>query len=596
MAEALRLLQHRGPDDSDIWSGDSTAIGHCRLSIIDLGGSRQPMRDPSCRYVLTYNGEIYNYKFVRESLKGKWEFITEGDTEVLLAGLIIEGISFLDRLEGMWAFAFWDDAAKSLILARDRMGKKPLYYYTDNRSFYCASELAALRTITDCLLEEDLDSTADYLRYGYFLPGTTAYKNIKEILPGHTIKWNPGTAPQQNKFWQCDFRPFNGSRQKAYEEIENLLTDAARVRLVADVEVGAFLSGGIDSSLLVGLLTRNLNTQLKTFTIGFKDQSFDESAFAREVAEYFNTSHHEEKLKKLDANDLVDLVLKNCGQPFADSSLLPTALVSRAASKKVKVAISGDGADELFSGYQRYQARSLMRWYTRVPKKLRSSAYRMIRRMGEPSAHHSRSIIKKAHLFMDIVDNSVGVTPYVAPLLYSSDQFRKLCPELEQRGHKPPCLPDQCDIEDIGYMMKMDSLVYLPQDILVKVDRASMKYSLETRAPFLDSRVVSMALSLPDSWHRNFFSGKQVLKNAFCGLLPRKVWQRRKQGFSVPVYQWLKGKLHYEIQELLESLQVPLEGSFVNSTLLAESFGGFRDHSHRLWSIYVYLKWKEQFG
>jgi len=595
MKNCLDAMRHRGPDDDAIWQNDCTLLGHRRLSIIDLAASRQPMADISKRYILSYNGEIYNYRELRAALKNKYPFSTEGDTEVLLAGLIHYGVNFLERMEGMWAFAFWDNREQNLLLCRDRMGKKPLYFQRTYDGFICASELPALACLRNQAWEEDLDSTADYLRHGYYLPGSTAYKQVKEVLPGHVLRWSPGNEIIQDAYWSLPVEPFSGNREQACKKLRNNLIKAVERRLVADVEVGAFLSGGVDSSLIVSILTKELGISPKTFTIGFQERSYDERQYAQQVAEYCGTDHYVEVLESWDRHRLTALIFQNIGQPFADSSLLPTSLVSGVAASHVKVALSGDGGDELFSGYQRYQARAILRWYTRLPQPLRVGIAKVLRLLPEPMVHHSRSVLKKAHLFQDIVDRLEYETPYVAPVLYSKKIFNALVPDLVARGQQPPHLPEVCDMDDIQRMMTADALVYLPQDILLKVDRASMSCSLETRAPFLDRRVVELAFSLPRPWHRSGMKGKRMLHDSFQDILPEVIWKRRKQGFGVPIHNWFREGLGEELKELLAAVNSAVNRETVLE-LIQQHQQKQRDHGYRLWSIYIYLLWKEKGG
>lgn len=595
MEGSLGQLVHRGPDAHGVWQESCAILGHRRLSIIDLSTSSQPMTDPQRRYVLSYNGEIYNYRELRQQLAGKWKFVTEGDTEVLLAGLIIYGVGFLDKMEGMWAFAFWDSREETLLLCRDRMGKKPLYYEEGRGRFLCASELSALSRLTDSSWQEDMDSTADFLRYGYYLPGTTAYKGVREVLPGHVLRWSPKKTALQEAYWTLSLDPYAGTRKDACRDLRQGLIRAVERRLVADVEVGAFLSGGVDSSLIVSILTKELGITPKTFTIGFQERSYDERKYAKQIADYCNTDHYVEVLESWDRQKLTDLILNNIGQPFADSSLLPTSLVSGVAAAHVKVALSGDGGDELFSGYQRYQARAILRWYTRLPKFFQNGIAKAIRLLPEPMAHHSKSLLKKAHLFQDIVDRIEFETPYVAPVLYTRDTFKTLFPDLSKRGHKAPGLPEECNLDDIQHMMFADALIYLPQDILLKVDRAAMSCSLETRAPFLDRDVVELAFSLPRNWHRFGIRGKRMLYDSFHDILPENIWKRRKQGFGVPIHNWFREGLEQELQELLVTVPSPIEAHAVRH-LITQHKQKQRDHGYRLWAMYIYLMWKEYNG
>jgi len=593
LRRAQSVLLHRGPDESGTWFKGSVGVGHVRLSILDLSGSRQPMADPSGRYVLTYNGEIYNYHALRKELEAKWTFTTQGDTEVLLAGLIIRGESFLESLEGMWAFALWDSQTDTLLMARDRMGKKPLFYHASGEGISCASELPVLAMLDDCRWQEDLDSTADYLRQGYYLPGTTAYQNVREVLPGHVLRWRAGSEIRQQAYWSLSIGGFSGTKKQAQEELRERMVDAVRARMVADVEVGAFLSGGIDSSLVVGILCKELGIKPKTFTVGFSENSFDERQFARRIADAYETEHYEEVLGECNSDNLKTLILKHIGQPFADSSLLPTALLAQMTAKHVKVALSGDGADELFSGYQRYQGRALLRWYFRLPKLVQRNIERSIEALPEPMVHHSRSLLKKAHLFYDLIKRQESEMPYITPMNYAHHVFARLVPSISNRGHRPPVIPTEAKADSVLEMMAADAAVYLPQDILVKVDRATMAYSLEARAPFLDTKVVELAFSLPRDWHRRGYSGKHMLRETFYDLLPASIWKRRKQGFGVPIDKWFRSNLGDELRELLsQQKNHPFETTEVLS-MLDEHCLGNRDRGYRLWNIYVYLFWKE---
>jgi len=586
MRAALLALTHRGPDEQQMIELGSAMLGHARLSIIDLAASHQPMTAVDGRYALVFNGEIYNYSELRRALAERWQFRTEGDTETLLAGLVLEGEAFLSRIEGMWAFAFWDNETRTLLLSRDRMGKKPLYYTLNETGFACASELPALRKLQDAAWTEDPDAIADYFRYGYCLPGFTAWQGVFEVRPGSWLRWSPGQKVEQRSYWNIPL-PGEG-RHASDEELIETLRQAVRKRLIADVEVGAFLSGGIDSSLVCALAQPELAQPIRTYTIGFAEDAYDERPYADLVARHIGTRHHAETLTEWDESRLETLLRQHVGQPFADSSMLPTALLSQAAARDVKVALSGDGGDELFGGYQRYQARMILRWYMRLPKPLRRLAESAIRTLPEPLAHHSRSVLKKAHLFVDIAQRQQDETPYVAPVMFRSEQFAALFPDLVGRGHAPPGLLEETRLEDLQRMLYADAMVYLPQDILVKVDRASMAYGLETRAPFLDHKLVELAFSRPARQHMALGDGKRWLKSAFRAHLPEGIWQRRKQGFAVPVNAWFRGSLGDNLSARLQAHTGPIDRIEAMRYLDAHRREG-RDHGYRLWLLYAYL-------
>ena len=591
--QAIAGLIHRGPDENNIWSDGPCVVAHTRLSIIDLGLSHQPFTDPGNRYFLSYNGEIYNYQTLRKSLVDRWQFTTEGDTEVLFAGLILDGPDFVTRLEGMWAFAFWDRIENSLLLSRDRLGKKPLYYRASHDAFTACSELKPLLLIEDDAIKEDLNSTADYMRYGFFMPGDTIYEGIKEVLPGHNLSWKPGSEPQQHQYWQLRPGREISVYADALAQVRETMHQAVVKRMVADVEVGAFLSGGIDSSIVVALARQATSSTLKTFTMGFQDANFDESRYAKSVANQLGTEHYLQVLESWDPDLLRSLLANHVSQPFADPSLLPTALISQLASKKVKVALSGDGGDELFSGYQRYKARTMLRWYTRLPRQIKANVHKLINKLPEPAGSHNHGIIKNAHLFSATMDRMEDEIPYIAPMFFSNSQLSRLVPDIHTMGYSlalkdaPPC-----HVDEIQQMMHQDALIYLPQDVLVKVDRASMAYSLETRAPFLDHALVELAFSLPLAWHRRWFSGKQVLRDTFSGLFPEAFWKRRKQGFGVPLSHWFKTFLGDDLLKLCEEIPSPLSVQFVKQ-LVDNHKSGRYDMSLRLWQLYSYLLWKD---
>lgn len=590
MDRSLDLIAHRGPDDSGRVVQRPWALGNRRLSIIDLPGGHQPLSDATGRYHISYNGELYNYRELRRQLSDVWNFVTRGDTEVVLAGLVSHGVDFLRLMEGMWGLAVWDQDEQALLLVRDRMGQKPLYYQSDVHHFACASELPALRALSWRGWQEDLHSTADYFRFGYCLPGTTAYKQVHELLPGHWLRWSPGQGVVQQPYWRLSPGGFHGSRSQAGEMLQTAIVQGIERRLVSDVEVGALLSGGVDSSLVAAITTQRLNQKLKTFTMGFEDHTFDERRYARRIARHCGSRHFDDCLTLVHSEDLVRHILGKVGQPFADGSILPTALVCRMAADHVKVVISGDGGDELFCGYQRYLGRALLRWYTRLPDLLRAPARRLILSFPEPGAHHSASLLKKAHLFLDAADRMGHEAPYIAPSYYTPEMFQQLLPAVWRKGHRPPLLPRVTTLDDLHQMMVADALIYLPQDILAKVDRASMAYSLEVRSPFLDRRIVELALCLPRHWHRIGVWSKRMLHSAFGDLLPGWVWQRRKHGFGIPVHQWFRQGLAQRLTELLHQSEHPLGVPMVQR-LVQEHTAGHRDHGQRLWQIYVYLQW-----
>jgi len=590
--QALSKMQHRGPDAYAKVTGPNWGIGHRRLSILDLGHSHQPMQSPDSNFVLSFNGEIYNFKTLRDELSPHWQFKTSGDTEVLLAGLIHYGPSFLRKLRGMWALALWNSVSGNLLLARDRIGKKPLYYTHSEQEFTCASELPALFTLTPKQSDEDLDSTADFFSYGFYMPGKTAYSNISEILPGHYATWNPSTGFVQQPYWELKVGPYYDSHSNAVDDLRSAMTTAVERRLVSDVEVGLLLSGGIDSSLIAAILTKDFERRPKSFTVGFGSHAYDERDDARRVAVTSNTNHYERVFPEFEPAQLDELVSRAVGQPFGDASLLPTSCAYALAGEHVKVVLSGDGADELFSGYQRYQARLLINYYLSVPKSLRVVVEKALSLFDEPHGHHSRSLLKKAKLFARYAQHARREHAYIAPDLLSRDTLSLIAPDLSDRGSNPAPLIEPRDTDDVMEMMSQDALIYLPQDILTKVDRASMTHSVESRCPFLDAEVVDLAFRLPRHWNRRRLMGKRMIRDSFSDYLPPETWKKRKQGFSVPLSEWFCGELGNKLLCLLSDHKDHNLSSSHIETMLEQHRAGITDNSMGLWAIYSYLKWK----
>lgn len=591
MKRAVQSMQHRGPDGRGIAGQSPWSIGHRRLAVIDPSGSVQPMADPTGRWWLSYNGELYNYARLRQRLADRWAFTTKGDVEVVLAGLALEGAAFLDRMEGMWALVLWDNGSQKALLVRDRMGQKPLYYQTGGHMMACASELRPLAQLSWFVWQEDMRSTADYLRYGYHLPGCTAFEKVHELLPGHLLLWSPGRPPTLKAYWRLTRGRFKGTPAQAGDLLVDALTTGVHRRLVADVEVGGFLSGGIDSSLIVGIAQKGLERPLKTFTIGFDDPALDERRFARRIARRFGTQHFEQRLSIDQGLALIDPLLKTLAQPFGDASIMPTALVSQVASQHVKVVMSGDGGDELFGGYHHYLARSVLRWYTRLPGVLRRKAATIMElfESGSPLVQLGWGVwIRRLN---DLLRRMQDESPYIAPVNYHADDFKQLVPDLWQDGHPGPQLCCTAGSEGLRQMMLSDALVYLPQDILTKVDRASMAYSLEVRSPFLDRQVVELAFALPLHWHRIGWLGKRMLRRSFCEVLPPHVWRRRKQGFAVPLNRWFREGLITVLNDMLNQTNSPINKHFVQR-MIAAHLDLRCNNGHRLWQLYVYLRWR----
>jgi asparagine synthase (glutamine-hydrolysing) len=588
---AVDRLQHRGPDATGVLTGAHFVAGHTRLAIVDLVGGQQPMQDPSRRWTLVFNGEIYNYRELRRELAGRWDFRDASDTEVLLAGLITCGPQFITRLDGMWAFALHDASGDELLLSRDRFGKKPLYYRPHAGSFACASELPALHALLpDAAIVEDARGVADYFRYGYCQPGYSCIADVREVLPGHYLQRSADGQMRETRYWSPRTDLWQGEFDVAAERVRELLKAAVlRRQLAADVEVGAFLSGGVDSTVVCALAQASGRGQLRTFTAGFAEPTYDERAHAARAAAELGTLHVAAEMTPAEAASVAARLPAHLGQPFGDSSLVPSALVAQLAGRSVKVVLTGDGSDEVFGGYARHAGVLLRQRFLRLPRLLRGAIERAVLATPEPIAHHSGSLRKKAHLFVSLVREPP--VSYVAPKAIRDGVLQQLLPDLAA-GHGVVQGPWPEDADELRHMMLMDWLVWLPQDILAKVDRATMMYGVEARSPFLDRELVEFVMRLPLQWHFRGFRGKRLLRAAMRGRVPEFIWQRRKQGFASPVAHWMRGGIGNEIEQLCHDQQTGPLDRVALLRVLAEHRSGRVDHSQPLWLAHAYLRWR----
>ncbi len=563
-------LAHRGPDDEGYFED---VLGFRRLSIIDLQGGAQPMK--GCRDLwLVFNGEIYNYKELRARLNHP--FRTQSDSEVILHLYEEKGPGCVRELDGMFAFAIWDAGARTLFAARDRLGKKPFVYRHAGGSFVFASEMAAL----DVPRSVDRAALEHYLAFGYVPAPMTIFEGVRKLPPGHTRTFD-GSAVRVERYWEPRVEIVGDTEEAYAEKVTAALTEAVRKRLVADVPVGAFLSGGVDSSIVVGLMSGM--QRAKTFSIGFREKRFNELEFAGEVARRFGTEHREFEVRPSAVEVLPELVERH-GEPFGDASCIPTYYVAKMTARHVKVALSGDGGDELFAGYRRHEAIARLARLKRWPAPLLAAGSVALRpwrtnyseRIGRMLAM-SRAPLED--LYADLMS------------IFTRPMRRALGLGAEVEGYlKAPFAPHAGDpLTAAGYT---DLVTYLPNDILAKVDIASMANSLEVRCPFLDTAVVELALKIPSSLRR----GKGILKRAFRGLLPPSVLGRGKMGFGVPLAEWLRGELRPMLEEAVESLgrRGFFEAREVRR-LASEHLSGAADHRDRLWLLLVFELWCRRF-
>jgi asparagine synthase (glutamine-hydrolysing) len=626
-------IAHRGPDDQGIWTDEEAGIGfaHRRLSIVDLSPQgHQPMHSADGRFVICYNGEIYNHAEIRGELEQLGEVPDGGwrghsDTEVLLQAIVTWGLEpAIARCVGMFAFALWDRKERLLHLVRDRFGEKPLYYGWSGRDFVFVSELKAIRVHPQ--FEARLDRTAIRLlaARGYIHAPLSIYRGIFKLLPGCIVTLSalgverpqdrPPTEGQQgplslNRYWSyrqvvCDGLASQFEREgEAIDELERVLAAAIKGQAVADVPVGAFLSGGIDSSSVVALYQKYSTMPVRTYSIGFEEQGFDEAHHAKAVAKHLGTIHHEHYVTVREARDVIPLLPAMYDEPFADSSQIPTYLVSRYAREGVTVALTGDGGDELFAGYRRhYLAPQLWRQLSRVPLAIRSPTASALSRLPAGFWTGAARLLAKGE--RPFLGTKIRKGLRIARSINGFDELYRTFLDEWSLEQSPVLGGDNEDFRldlDVApgaspaiRTMYCDAVSYLPGDILTKVDRASMAVSLETRVPFLDHRVAALAARIPIDFKVRGIHGKHVLRELLYREVPRELFDRPKAGFAVPVGEWIKGPLRDWAEELLDPARMAQEGWF-DATIVQqrwqEHLGGRSDSTAAIWAILMFQAW-----
>ncbi len=600
-------IAHRGPDDEGFYVSSepqaNAGLGFRRLSIIDLSGGHQPMTTDEGRCRIVFNGEIYNFLELRKDLEKRGrKFQTNSDTEVILHLYEIYGPDCVKHLRGMFAFAIWDGKNKSIFLARDRIGKKPLFYSLKGKSLIFGSEMKAVLASGEVEKKVRLESIPLYLAYQFIPEPATIFEGIFRLPPAHTLTCDAKGDVCINQYWTIPRTPKHDMALPDLEkETLSQLREATQIRLVSDVPLGAFLSGGMDSSAVVGLMAEAMKEPVKTFSIGFEEDDFSELKYARMVAEKFKTDHHE-FIVKPDTIDILPKLAWHYDQPFADPSALPSYYVAKETRKHVTVALNGDGGDENFGGYLRYQADRMFYGFARAPKILRQSLSSIIKNSlpAFPANRILRRIIRAGTLIgSDPLEFNFKLFCY-----FDQDSLLDIAdgPLLEHVKGKNvynyfSALYADSDSKDfLDQVLACDAHGYLPGCLLVKVDIASMANSLEARSPFLDHKLIEFAAKIPSEHKVKMNGGKWILKQALRGFLPDEVLDRRKMGFGVPIAKWFKGALSGYLKETILSPKARGRGYFKMDRIekmVREHQSGERDHSYKLWALLMFEVWHQ---
>jgi len=592
-------VKHRGPDDTGIFFDEQKGIGlgHARLSILDVSAAgHQPMWSSDKQIAIVFNGEIYNFQELKTELKAHHgcRFESTSDTEVIIYAYKVFGEKCFEKMEGMFAIAIYDFPKNRLILARDRAGKKPLYWTLTNGTFIFGSELKSLVLHPAFKKELDLESVNKYLQFDYVPTPHTIWKNVHKLEPASYMVFEAGKI-RKAEYWLPKFEETKLSFAEAKKRLGAMIAESVSNRLVADVPVGVFLSGGLDSSTIAYYAKQQSKSKVKTFSIGFQEKSFDESNYAREVATFLGTEHYEKIFTSADCISVIPEVLNALDEPMADASIIPTYLLSQFAREYVTVALGGDGGDELFAGYPTFQAEKLLTIYKKVPAMLRSRVIEPLIR-ALPSSANNFSLDFKLKKFLEGVNASNSHRHQVWLGSFNREERSQLFkPEVWNR------LENNNEFEDteVGPLLYQYERTYLMDEVLVKVDRATMLASLEARSPFLDYRIADFAHSLPYDFKIKGFKTKYILKKLMEGKLPREIIWRKKKGFGMPVGYWLRGPLKELMENVLSKENVKKMGLFnydYIAKLKSDHYSERKDNRKLLWNLLVFGIWWNKFN
>jgi asparagine synthase (glutamine-hydrolysing) len=604
LAAMCDRLRHRGPDGGGVWVDGAVGFGHRRLAVIDPSSAgRQPLQTPDGRFTITFNGEIYNFQELRQELERDGAaFTSRTDTEVILHAYARYGTACLQRLRGMFAFAIWDARERTLFAARDRAGQKPFYYREDADGLAFASEPKAFLAESSFVPDVNVDAIWQYLSFQYVPSPLSAFRGVKRLPPGHFLLVEGGRVTIE-RYWTLRYEPKSSmSEAEAVERVRADLAEATRIMLVSDVPIGAFLSGGLDSSLVVAFMAEAAGSRVKTFSIGFEDADYDETAYARRVAERFATDHHE-AIVKPDALTILPKLLAHCDEPYADSSAIPTYYLSEMTRRHVTVALNGDAGDENFAGYERYAAFMMAGRVDRLSPSVRRLLAAVAARIrpGEVRAFGSR-----ARRFLTAAADS-GARRYARwNFHFDDDQKRAICrPEFVARAgavdaaaRYDALFADMPGAATVDILLHADVESYLPDDLLVKVDIATMAHGLEGRSPLLDHVVMERAAHLPADLKLRGTEKKYLLKRIARGLLPDDVIDRPKMGFGVPLARWLRGPLRDVVHDVVLGPRLRQRGYFKMDAierLVSDHETGRSNAQYQIWNLLMLELWHQTF-
>ena len=621
LPQATSMLIHRGPDDTGLFFDREAGVGlgHRRLSVIDLSeAGRQPMASDDGMVHIVYNGEIYNFNKIRITLEGVGHrFRTETDTEVILKAYMEWGMNCLTRFVGMFALALWDKRVGRLFVARDRMGLKPLYYHFDGGKFLFASELKALMAFKGFQRDIDPDAIPIFLHYQYIPAPGTIFRNTYKLLPGHYLIYD-GDNLKTRKYWSlpeagASEEDFGGDEEDVVQALDRILGEAVADRLISDVPLGALLSGGIDSSMVVALMQKASNSPVRTFSIGFREQGYDEAPWAAEVAEHLGTDHTELYVTPKDAIDIIPRLPEIYDEPFADASAVPTFLVSKLARSRLTVALSGDGGDEQFAGYIRYWGtQAVAAIFQRFPESVKKSFGLVLGRI--PGSWVERCYMPWRHLLPQRFNvanfpdkwqkliNLMGGAKIedlyrMTICLWSEEDLRRLSGRGLAETQFEETFRETEGWPVLSRLMRVDQKTYLPDAMLTKVDRASMAVSLEVRVPLLDHRVMEFTSKIPDSLKYRGGKGKYLLRRLLARYVPESLFERPKMGFGVPIEAWFRCELKEMLRDYLSAERLKREGLFDETLVekrIREHLSGQANHQYRLWALLMWEMWRER--